>query len=165
MLILVIEHMTHFKDKHAQLKFPQNYYSMNIVTISSRTKENLILDVCISYDKLAYTSLYCNLNNSQISSKQQLQTTKVYFLLTLYVYRMSTMRVQWKVLFYIILSLWLKLMETSLLGKLWVTVAKGTVAWLSTIKCFHLEKTVDTFTHVLWAKETHVAMAQYLWEM
>lgn len=79
-LILVIEHMTHFKDKGAQLKFPQNYYSMNIVTISSRTKENLILGVCISYDKLAYTSLYCNLNNFQISSKQQLQTTKVYFL-------------------------------------------------------------------------------------
>ena len=142
-----------------------NFLKIIIQWISSLFPENLILGVCICYDELAYTSLYCNLNNSQIPSKQQLQTTKVYFLLTLYVYCMSIMRVQWKVLFYIILSLWLKLMETSLLGKLWVTVAKGTVAWLSTIKCFHLEKIVDPFTHIPWTKETHVAMAQYLWEM
>lgn len=52
-LILVTEHMTHSKDKHAQWFF-QNYYSVNIVTSSKRIKETLILAVCISYDALSY---------------------------------------------------------------------------------------------------------------
>lgn len=51
--------MTYFKDKHVQW-FPQNHYSMNIITISKRTKENLILGVFISYEKLDFTAV----NNS-----------------------------------------------------------------------------------------------------
>ena len=130
--------------QHTQINFLSIIIQWILSLFPKKQRESYFRCLC----ELWQTSLYFNLNNFQISSKQQLQTAKFYFLLTLYVYHMSLLRVQWEVLFYIIFSLWLNLMENSLLGKLWVTLDNGTGAWLSTIDCFHLEKIVVTFTHI-----------------
>lgn len=51
--------MTHFEDQYVQC-LSQNYYAMSIITTSKRMKENLILGVFISYEKLDFTAV----NNS-----------------------------------------------------------------------------------------------------